>query len=384
MKEKMMEVNMKPRIFVSSTFYDLKYIRDDLSTFIKAHGFESIMFEDGDVCYTPGKPLDLSCYETLGTADMVVLIIGGNYGSAASGETKDGFDEYISVTRKEFDTARSRFIPIYIFIEEGVFAEYGVYEENFKQIEDKNNVKFKVVKDINVFRFIKNIKEFSSVPIISFKKSSEIKEFLDKQWSDMFKKYLDSLKEEKANENTNVELQVLSASIDQVKVLIDGLSKKLIVNEDVNYKELLKNNNDIKLRSMARSISSIIKVTYDPSSIKNKKVLIKNFVDAFKEFISVIQEFTINEKITDKETRDNINSFLLIRIQKIFYRRKFKCQSIYLHNILNNIDRYSEFFSDENMCFQLEKELAFSMYFNRIFFVSDFNEEGTENEEPLN
>lgn len=48
---------MKPRIFVSSTFYDLQYIREDLSNFIKAHDFDPIMFEDGDIGYTPGKPL---------------------------------------------------------------------------------------------------------------------------------------------------------------------------------------------------------------------------------------------------------------------------------------------------------------------------------------
>lgn len=49
---------MKPRIFVSSTFYDLKYMRDDLANFIRAHDFEPIMFEEGDVGYTPGKDLD--------------------------------------------------------------------------------------------------------------------------------------------------------------------------------------------------------------------------------------------------------------------------------------------------------------------------------------
>lgn len=50
--------DMKPRIFVSSTFYDLKYVREDLSNFIKAHDFEPIMFEDGDIGYTPGRALD--------------------------------------------------------------------------------------------------------------------------------------------------------------------------------------------------------------------------------------------------------------------------------------------------------------------------------------
>ena len=53
---------MKPRIFVSSTFYDLKYVREDISAFIRKYDFEPIMFEDGDIGYTPGHPLDTSCY----------------------------------------------------------------------------------------------------------------------------------------------------------------------------------------------------------------------------------------------------------------------------------------------------------------------------------
>lgn len=71
------EKYMKPRVFVSSTFYDLKYIREDLSNFIKAHDFEPILFEDGDIGYTPGKTLDDSCYEAMKGADMVLLIVGG-------------------------------------------------------------------------------------------------------------------------------------------------------------------------------------------------------------------------------------------------------------------------------------------------------------------
>lgn len=80
---------MKPRIFISSTFYDLKYIREDLANFVRSYGYEAVLFEDGDIGYTPGKTLDSSCYESMRNSDMVILIIGGEYGSAASGEKKD-------------------------------------------------------------------------------------------------------------------------------------------------------------------------------------------------------------------------------------------------------------------------------------------------------
>ena len=38
---------MKPRIFISSTFYDLKYIREDLANFVRSYNYEPVLFEDG-------------------------------------------------------------------------------------------------------------------------------------------------------------------------------------------------------------------------------------------------------------------------------------------------------------------------------------------------
>ena len=113
----------------------MKYVREDLSNFIKAHDFEPIMFEDGDIGYTPGQALDGACYETMHSADMVLLIVGGNYGSPAEGEVKDEFKEYISITRNEFKNAVNEGIPIYVFIDSKVYVEYEIYEMNYEEIE---------------------------------------------------------------------------------------------------------------------------------------------------------------------------------------------------------------------------------------------------------
>lgn len=48
---------MKPRIFVSSTYYDLKYIRNDLENFIKSFGYESVLFESGDIAFVPNNDI---------------------------------------------------------------------------------------------------------------------------------------------------------------------------------------------------------------------------------------------------------------------------------------------------------------------------------------
>ena len=78
----------KPRIFVSSTYYDLKHLRSSLDNFIQSLGFESILSEKGDIAYSPDTPLDESCYREASNADIFVLIVGGRYGSATSKEEK--------------------------------------------------------------------------------------------------------------------------------------------------------------------------------------------------------------------------------------------------------------------------------------------------------
>ena len=100
----------RPRIFVSSTYYDLKHIRSSLELFIESLGFEPVLSEKGDIPYNPDHPLDESCYREAGTADLFVLVVGGRYGSEISGsDTKSQikfYDHYESITKKEFESAQ--------------------------------------------------------------------------------------------------------------------------------------------------------------------------------------------------------------------------------------------------------------------------------------
>lgn len=232
---------MKPRIFISSTFYDLKYIREDLANFVRSYGYDPILFEDGDIGYTPGKELDKSCYESMKNSDMVILIIGGEYGSAASGERKDGFKEYMSVTRNEFRTAIESGIPVFVMIDKKVMAEYGVYEANYDTIEKEDlMIKFAAVKNNNVFRFIKEVRELVVIPIQEFEKSSDIKAFISKQWADMFKNYLSSLRgrgEDKKIENSVNEMKDL---ILKMNVMLDSVGKNVLSKDNSSkYDEVI-------------------------------------------------------------------------------------------------------------------------------------------------
>lgn len=68
-----------PRIFVSSTYYDLKRIRASLDLFIDSLGYDPVLSEKGDIAYTHDRPLDESCYREAENSDIFVLIVGGRY-----------------------------------------------------------------------------------------------------------------------------------------------------------------------------------------------------------------------------------------------------------------------------------------------------------------
>jgi hypothetical protein len=46
----------KPRVFVSSTYYDLKHVRSSLDLFVESLGFEPVLSEKGNIAYSPDSP----------------------------------------------------------------------------------------------------------------------------------------------------------------------------------------------------------------------------------------------------------------------------------------------------------------------------------------
>lgn len=311
---------MKPRIFISSTFYDLKYIREDISNFVKSHDFEPIMFEDGDIGYTPGKSLDKSCYETMRSADMVLLIIGGNYGSPSSVEKNENnkentdFSEYTSVTRKEFNTAIEAGIPVFVFIEASVYSEFDVYELNKENIRNMSGkFVFSATKNINVFSFISEIKSLGNISITEFRRPSEIKDFLRKQWSDMFKNYLKSLKENKEDSKTHDSIEDLQTSIQEITLLLNTLFEKTFnTQSEIKYDSVKSKQRFIKTEYIARNIEKSIDFIVDGKDEMKAFQQIKLFIDYIVEISQHREAYDIDYfKIDAKATE------LAIRVHRI-------------------------------------------------------------------
>lgn len=169
----------RPRVFISSTYYDLKHLRSSLENFIESLGFDAVLSEKGKIAYTPDIPLDESCYREVGTADIFVLIVGGRYGSEAtagkavgkSPAAKTFFERYNSITRGEYRSAADRDIPMYVLIERNVYAEY----ETFLRNKTNQNVVYAHVDSVNIFELIEDIfAQPRNNPIQQFDRYAEI------------------------------------------------------------------------------------------------------------------------------------------------------------------------------------------------------------------
>lgn len=179
-----------PRIFISSTYYDLKYVRERLERFIRSYCFEPILFECDDVFFDPNSKLDESCYKEIENCHMMILIVGGRYGSNAS-DQKDRYEkQYVSITRKEYETARRKGIPVMVFVEQNVFVEYKTFLANKKRMPD--GFKYAFVDDARVFDFI-SILEQGAIKV--FDKIDNIEHYISHQIAGMLLSYLKSLQE---------------------------------------------------------------------------------------------------------------------------------------------------------------------------------------------
>ena len=113
---------MIPNIFISSTISDLHYLRDALREAVAELAYNPIMSEYGDVGYINPTSAAESCYRTVRQCQLATFIVGRRYGDI----DEDG----LSVTHREFLTAREHRIPTIAFIEQQVLHYKEVYDSN--------------------------------------------------------------------------------------------------------------------------------------------------------------------------------------------------------------------------------------------------------------
>jgi len=170
----------KPRIFISSTYYDLKHVRADLERFIHERGYEPVLSERGSVPYGSEEKLEEYCYKEIELCDVLVAIVGGRYGTGSEHEPH-------SISQMELKTALDLGKPVYVFVDRNVWSEYSTYKAN----KDVDGIKYRFVDNVEVYKFLEEVEGLPrNNPIAPFETSRDITSYLQEQWAGLFQRLL--------------------------------------------------------------------------------------------------------------------------------------------------------------------------------------------------
>lgn len=285
----------RPRVFISSTYYDLKNVRADLERFIRERGYDPVLNERGNIPYGSDERLEEYCYKEIELCDILISIIGGRYGSQ-SGEA-----DY-SISQKELKTALDFGRPVYIFIEKNVLAEHRTYEKN-KGVKDFQCVS---VDDVRVYKFLDETLALPfNNPVVPFETSGDIIKNLREQWSGLFQRLL---RETSRQKEVHL-LEDMKAMISTLKQLVTFLTSEKTKGEQA-IRDILLSNHPI-----FEQLRKLLMVPY--------RVFFAN-LDDLNAWLSQRSFNPIEEKHWDDpkamewgRTRENIQSLLKIN-KKVF------------------------------------------------------------------
>lgn len=225
-----------PKIFLSSTCYDLGMVREQLRSFFLRLGYDPILSEYSDVLYDPRTHTHTSCIQEVPNADVVVLLIGPRFGGRAVPEAlgsidienllKSSFDvtvlrepETLSITQLEVLKAIDATIPVFAFVDEKVMHDHYVYQKN-KDISEK--IKFPSIEKPESARYIFEFINFlhfrnKGNSVISFSRIEDIETHLLKQWGALFQKLL---REQRDHAYEARRMFTISEQIEDIKTAI--------------------------------------------------------------------------------------------------------------------------------------------------------------------
>jgi hypothetical protein len=169
----------RPRIFISSTYFDLKNVRADLEYFVRERGYDPVLHERGSVPYGKSEALERYCYKEIESCDILVSIVGGRFGSGAE-------DSSYSISQVELKVALELSKQVYVFVEREVYHEYKTYEKN-----KDSKINWSSVDSVKIFNFLDEIYSLkSNNPVQPFETSFDITSNLKEQWAGLFQRFL--------------------------------------------------------------------------------------------------------------------------------------------------------------------------------------------------
>lgn len=273
----------KPRVFISSTFYDLRLVRLELDKFLRVIGYEPVRNETGDIPYGKVDALETYCYKEIGNVDILISIIGSRFGTPSEG------DKASSISNIELRTALKENKHVFIFIEKNVFIEYETYLLN----KDKD-IEYKYVDNPNIYKFIEEIKGLpNNNNIKEFETADDITSYLREQFAGLMKQYF--VDEQKYRETSII--KDINTTADTLKKLVDYIQN---TNQDKQegLKEIIKTSHPI-----IKTLKELLNINY--------KFYIENYNDLenllkARGFLKVIRETDFFEKIDKSKSEKMI------------------------------------------------------------------------------
>jgi|TARA_R110001592_G_scaffold5451_1_gene30026 hypothetical protein len=282
-----------PRVFISSTCYDLKHIRENLKYFVKTIGYEPVLSDDGDVYYGVDTHTHDACLSEVATCQLFILIIGGRYG----GEHKD---KEGSITNNEYREAVKNKIPIFALVENAVYSDHHTYLSNKKSNPDFfEQITYPSIDNIKIFSFIDEVrKNIINNALVSFNNFADMESYLKKQWAGMM---YDLLAERKRADDS----RITNRLIDDLKIATEKsaeLIKVLLRTTDAEHAE--EKITEIDLKAEAKTFHQFIEGMFEKEycAKHNIETMPKpNDYEYWHEFLVATGDFKVT-RIKDNRT----------------------------------------------------------------------------------
>tara|TARA_B100000029_G_scaffold509970_1_gene600394 strand:- start:1528 stop:2577 length:1050 start_codon:yes stop_codon:yes gene_type:complete len=210
-----------PKVFISSTCFDLSEVREQLNKFVRSFGFDPILSEHGDVFYHPDLHTHDACVHEVSNCQLFILIVGGRFGG---GYVKD---KSKSITNAEYEAAKAANIPVFTYIRNSVLNNHHIYRENRNQkFIDKINFPAIEKQDDaeSIFKFIDEVRRSPvNNAFEGFSNFNDIEVHLRKQWAGLFFEFLRTREVKTQIDATNHLLSNLKDSNGKLEALVKSL-----------------------------------------------------------------------------------------------------------------------------------------------------------------
>lgn len=283
-----------PRIFVSSTCYDLSEVRDNLYSFIENLGYIPVFSDKNDVFYHPDLHSHESCIKEIETCQIFILIIGGRFGG------KYIYDTEKSIVNAEYEAAKKLNIPIFTFIKRETHEDHRFYISN-----KRNNPKLyhklnypaidKQETAIKIFEFIDEVRKSDiNNAYFTFEFARNIREILKKQFAGLFYDFLWNRTKENEIEKTNKMLTNLTALGKKTEDIIENIYK------NVDKKDAQENINKFETELKARKFFYKITTRFNISVPKGNAIDVLTKIsedDKWYDYLTKSKKFEIQKNV---------------------------------------------------------------------------------------